>query len=303
VAFGGRKFLRELAIKGQGHLTDIIGKEPLKARRDFRVIGKPVQRVDIPAKVRGDFKFVHDVTVDGMVHGAVVLPPAIGARLVSVEAGEPVPGLIKVVVLKNFVGVVAETEQAALAARNRIKAVWSSPAGDTLDDIYDVIRKGTIVKDVSESEIGNVAEALRNAALVIGVRLMRSKLLTGVPKTHSLARGIAATMATACADNGATCTAPPFMRSAGSIRRSPSTSLHRRCAISERRCPVRIKSRMHARARGSSASVAFHSRASSTSVSTRSRAVSLAGRSTPNIGETVMTSRSNNQRKNTDRAA
>ena len=53
-------------IKGEGLLTDIIGKEPLKARGDFTVIGKPVQRVDIPAKVRGEFKFVHDVTVDGM---------------------------------------------------------------------------------------------------------------------------------------------------------------------------------------------------------------------------------------------
>jgi CO/xanthine dehydrogenase Mo-binding subunit len=164
---GGRKFLRELTIKGQGHLTDIIGKEPLKARHAFRVIGKPVQRVDIPAKVRGDFKFVHDVTVDGMVHGAVVLPPAVGARLVSLDPGERVPGLIKVVVIKNFVGVVAETEQAALAARNRIKAVWSTPDRDSLDDIYDVIRNGAIVKDVSESETGNVAEALRNAALVV----------------------------------------------------------------------------------------------------------------------------------------
>src|SRR5579864_903645 len=120
---GGRRFLRELTIKGEGLFTDIIGKAPLKARSGFTVIGKPVQRVDIPAKVRGDFKFVHDVTVDGMVHGAVALPPAVGARLVSVELGEPLPGLIKVVVINNFVGVVAETEQAALAARSRVKAI------------------------------------------------------------------------------------------------------------------------------------------------------------------------------------
>jgi nicotinate dehydrogenase subunit B len=164
---GGRRFLRELAIKGEGLFTDIIGKEPLKARRDFTVIGNPVERVDIPAKVRGEFKFVHDVTVDRMVHCAVVLPPAVGARLVSVEPGEPVPGLIKVVVINNFVGVVAETEQAAQAARSRIKTVWSPPDGDVLDDIYDVIRNRTIVKDQSEGEIGNVAEALRDAAQVV----------------------------------------------------------------------------------------------------------------------------------------
>jgi CO/xanthine dehydrogenase Mo-binding subunit len=165
---GGRSFLRKLTIKGEGLFTDIIGKEPLKARGDFTVIGKPVQRVDIPAKVRGELKFVHDVTVPGMVHGALILPPAVGARLVSVEQPrEPVPGLIKVVTIKNFVGVVAETEQAVLAARNQVKTVWSPPDGDALDDIYDVIRNRTIVKNETESEIGNVAEALSNAALVV----------------------------------------------------------------------------------------------------------------------------------------
>jgi CO/xanthine dehydrogenase Mo-binding subunit len=164
---GGRRFHRELAIKGEGLSTDIIGKAPLKARGNFTVIGKPVQRVDIPAKVRGDFKFVHDVTVDGMVYGAVVLPPAVGARLVSVEPGEPVSVLIKVVVINNFIGVVAETEQAALAARNRIKAIWSPPDGDGFDDIFGVIRNRTIVKDQSEGEIGNVAAALRDAAQVV----------------------------------------------------------------------------------------------------------------------------------------
>jgi nicotinate dehydrogenase subunit B len=165
---GGRRFLRELVIKGEGQSTDIIGKEPLKARGEFTVIGKPVQRVDIPAKVRGEFRFVHDVTVDGMAHGAVVLPPAVGARLVSVEGPhQPPPGLIKVVAIRNFVGVVAETEQAALVARNRIEAIWSPPEGDALDDIYDVIRNGTIVKEVSEGEIGNVAKALTEAALVV----------------------------------------------------------------------------------------------------------------------------------------
>jgi nicotinate dehydrogenase subunit B len=165
---GGRRFLRELVIKGEAQSTEIIGNEVLKARGDFTVIGKPVQRVDIPAKVRGEFKFVHDVTVDGMIHGAVVLPPAAGARLVSLEQPrEPVPGLIKVIAIKNFVGVVAETEQAALVARSRIKVVWSPPEGDALDDIYDVIRNRTIVKDISEGEIGNVPKALTEAALVV----------------------------------------------------------------------------------------------------------------------------------------
>jgi CO/xanthine dehydrogenase Mo-binding subunit len=157
---GGRKFLRALAITGEGHSTDLLGREPLKARADTTVIGTSVPRVDVPAKVRGEFKFVHDVVVDGMLHGAVLLPPAVGARLVSVEQpSQPVPGLIKVVAINNFVGVVAETEQAALAARNLTKAVWSRPDGDALDEIFDVIRNSRIVKDISESETGDVEGA------------------------------------------------------------------------------------------------------------------------------------------------
>jgi nicotinate dehydrogenase subunit B len=165
---GGRKFLRGLAIKGEGHSTDILGREPLKARADLTVIGTTVPRVDVPAKVRGEFKFVHDIVVDGMLHGAVLLPPAVGARLISVEQPrQSVPGLIKVVVINNFVGVVAETEQAALAARRYTKVVWSPPDGDAFDDIDDVIRNRRIVKDVSESEIGDVAGALRVASLIV----------------------------------------------------------------------------------------------------------------------------------------
>jgi nicotinate dehydrogenase subunit B len=165
---GGQRLVRQLMIKGEAQFTDIIGEAPLKARGDFNVIGKPVRRVDVPAKVRGDFKFVHDVKVDGMVHGVVVLPPAVGARLISVEQPrEPVAGLIKVVAIRNFVGIVAETEQAALAARGRIKVAWSTPDGPPLDDIYDVIRNGKIVRDVSEGESGDVAKVLAAAESVI----------------------------------------------------------------------------------------------------------------------------------------
>ena len=54
----------------------------------------------------GQFEFLHHVRVPGMLHGRVVRPPAIGAMLLSVDrtSVKDVPGLVKVVVRKNFVG-------------------------------------------------------------------------------------------------------------------------------------------------------------------------------------------------------
>ena len=52
---------------------------PVKAVADYRVVGQPQPRVDIPAKAFGDAVFVHDMRVPGMLHGRVVRPPSAGA--------------------------------------------------------------------------------------------------------------------------------------------------------------------------------------------------------------------------------
>ena len=71
----------------------------LKDPRAFKVMGKPVARVDIPAKVTGGAAYVQDLRLPGMVHARVVRPPSYGARLAAVDtaAVERVPGVIKVV--------------------------------------------------------------------------------------------------------------------------------------------------------------------------------------------------------------
>ena len=43
------------------------------------MLGKPIGRPDLPAMVTGQFEFVHNVRVPGMLHGRVVRPPAVGA--------------------------------------------------------------------------------------------------------------------------------------------------------------------------------------------------------------------------------
>jgi CO/xanthine dehydrogenase Mo-binding subunit len=58
---------------------------PVKNPASFKVVGKPVQRLDIPAKVTGQFTYMQDFRMPGMLHGRVVRPPGIGASLKSVD--------------------------------------------------------------------------------------------------------------------------------------------------------------------------------------------------------------------------
>src|SRR6185436_17370579 len=81
-----------------------------KPASEWKILGQPVQRLDIPALATGQFEFVHNVRVPGMLHGRVVRPPEVGATLVRIDESSvsAMPGFVKVVVKKNFVGVVAE---------------------------------------------------------------------------------------------------------------------------------------------------------------------------------------------------
>ena len=97
-------------------------KVELKKPAAFRIIGKPIPRVDIPRKVTGEFTYMQDFKVRGMLHGRVVRPTAMQARLESVDddAARKISGFVRTVVKGNFVGVVAKTEWGAIKAMEAI---------------------------------------------------------------------------------------------------------------------------------------------------------------------------------------
>ena len=57
----------------------------LKDSRDYRVVNRPVPRLDIPAKVTGGMAYVQDLRLPGLVHARVVRPPAYGATLTGLD--------------------------------------------------------------------------------------------------------------------------------------------------------------------------------------------------------------------------
>ena len=141
-----------------------------KPPSEWTVLGKPVQRRDIPEIVTGQFEFVHNVRVPGMLHGRVVRPPSPGATVMSVDEASVagMPGLVKVVVKKNFVGVVAEKPWQALQAVEKLKVTWS--AGSKLPnaaDFYEQLRNQKPTRDLLLLDSKDVEQKLGQAAAVL----------------------------------------------------------------------------------------------------------------------------------------
>ena|SRR5689334_10407304 len=110
----------------------------------WKVLGKSIHALETASLMTGQFEFVHNVRVPGMLHGRVVRPPEVGATVASVDESsvKQVPGIVKVVVRNNFVGVIAEKQWQAVQAVRQLKVKWNSgsalPAQKTF---FDTMRK------------------------------------------------------------------------------------------------------------------------------------------------------------------
>jgi nicotinate dehydrogenase subunit B len=116
----------------------------LKDPATFKVMGHPVPRVDIPAKVTGGAAYVQDIRLPGMVHARMVRPPSYGAQLTDCDTSaiEKMPGVVKVVRDGNFLAVVANKEFLAVKAMRALSAVvkWRETASlPKQDDLLHVL--------------------------------------------------------------------------------------------------------------------------------------------------------------------
>ena len=81
---GDSKITYANLIGGKNFSLKLDPAAPLKNPTGYKIVGKPVARLDIPGKVTGRFTYMHDFQVPGMLHGRVVRPDALGATLESV---------------------------------------------------------------------------------------------------------------------------------------------------------------------------------------------------------------------------
>jgi CO/xanthine dehydrogenase Mo-binding subunit len=148
---------------------------------DYTILGTSIPREDIPRKVTGEFEFVHHVRVPGMVHGRVVRPPAIGAKLVSVDESSvrSLPGNVRVVVKGDFVGVVADTQWQAIRAAEALQVKWSEPAPLPKFETFFDYMKAQPSRDAFVVRAADVDEKLKNAKQVISATYLHPYQMHG----------------------------------------------------------------------------------------------------------------------------
>ncbi len=103
---GGKRFNIRIVAAGVGWDMKVAPEVPAKDPKDYKVVGKSIQRVDLPGKFTGEFVYSQDVTVPGMLHGRIVRPATSLSALLSVDESsiKNIPGVVKVVREGEFRG-------------------------------------------------------------------------------------------------------------------------------------------------------------------------------------------------------
>jgi nicotinate dehydrogenase subunit B len=149
------------------------GRARTKKPSEYTVVGKSVPRGDIAAKATGSFTFVHDVRRPGMLHARVIRPPSIGsetsvgASLVTVDMNSVrhIPGIVKVVRIEDFLGVVADREENAARAAHELKVEWKPwSAMPDFAKLEPILREHPSKPRIVREE-GDVRSAIANAAI------------------------------------------------------------------------------------------------------------------------------------------
>ncbi len=152
---GGGRLDAKLATRGR-----------LKTPAAMTVIGKPIPRVDLPGKVYGTHPYLQNLAVPRMLHGRVVRSPRRGATVAAVDASSVagLPGNVRLVGLGNFVGVVADREEHAIAAGAALRVTWQG--GTALPEMaaLPAALKAAPVTERLVQESGDVDAAIGSAA-------------------------------------------------------------------------------------------------------------------------------------------
>ncbi len=166
---GGRRF--NVTLTGQS-INATTGKATVKPVQDLKIVGQSLPRYDIPPKVDGSHRWAVGATAPGMVHARNVRPPFAGAKLVSIDASSVagLPGFIRVVNKGNYLAVVCEREEQAIAASRQLKVEWQKPATPPFpnsEDLYQYMRSASPTSSSRPDVVGNPDAVMARAAKVI----------------------------------------------------------------------------------------------------------------------------------------
>lgn len=139
-------------LAGRGIRLYLDPDTPLKDPAAYRIVGRPHGRRDLTDKLTGDYRYIQDIALPGMVHGHVIRPPYagrdsgdfIGHSLIHFDPDSVahLPGLIDIVRVGDFLGVVAEHDHQARAIAQALHVDWRLPPPQPdLSDLRGTIRQ------------------------------------------------------------------------------------------------------------------------------------------------------------------
>src|ERR1700676_2759361 len=166
---GGKRFDSRITATGTGWDLKVAPEVRAKDPKQYRIVGTSVPRVDLPPKFTGEFTYVQDVRVPGMLHGRVVRPPVVNSKPSSVDENpiKHISGVVKIVQEGSFLGVVAETQWAAIQAARDLKVIWTTPTTKlpgSPDELYAYLQNTKSFRDQVATDKGNLDSAFSQAS-------------------------------------------------------------------------------------------------------------------------------------------
>jgi isoquinoline 1-oxidoreductase beta subunit len=143
---------------------------PLKARRDFKLIGHPLKRLDTPDKVRGRTTYGIDVMPAGVKFATLMACPVFGGKVRRVDdaRAKSLPGVRQVVVLEDLVAVVGDHMWAAKQGLAALTIEWDEGANSQVSSaqVWQQLRDASTQEGVVARSDGDAAAALQGAELL-----------------------------------------------------------------------------------------------------------------------------------------
>ena len=163
---GDRKISYTALLDGAPINVKLNPSVTLKSYSNHKIVGKSIARVDIPNKVTGQFLFIHDFKLPGMLHARMIRPSGLNGKLLKVDdsAARQVKGFIQVVRKQDFLAVVCKTEWSAVKAARLLKTQWTTPNSmPEQAKLYDYWRKLPVARHEPVIQTGDASNALISA--------------------------------------------------------------------------------------------------------------------------------------------
>ena len=142
---------------------------PLKDVSKFKLIGRPLKRLDTPDKVNGKAQYGIDVMLPGLKFATLAACPVFGGTVGQVDDAnaKKVPGVRQVIVLKDFVAVVGDHMWAAKQGLSKLDITWNEGPHSAIssDDVWKQLRAASNREGAVAKSTGDVAKALAEGAL------------------------------------------------------------------------------------------------------------------------------------------